>query len=492
MNAAERRGVWDAKTWEVYKRLFGYTRRYRTVGLLAILGMAIDGGALAVFTNLLRPLFDDLFKNKDPHLIFWMPIWIMIIFAVRGVGTFLSSYGISYIGRHVVQAMQVDVFGSYLKLPAPFFGAEPSGQQISRITYTSEQVASASTDAIKIAVTEGVTVVSMLYVMLHNSAYLTLALLVMVPAVALIATVVSRRYRSISRRIQGSMGSVTGTVEESVGAYREVRIYGGQPHEGARFDDVTRRARRLNLKIALTSASSSTAIQTVAAFALAVLVFLGTRADVIDHITSGVFITVLTAMGAMIPSLKRLTNVQSNIQRGMSAAEDLFDVMDMAPENDRGRIALDRTRGDLVFEGIRLRYPRSEAEALRGVLDLPQALLLPALLGVHSYRRNGSPVANPDFLVFHRYQAGFPWRSSAEQLAGDCLALLGRTLPATELTALAAACYRTDLYRDAARVLGWPCPSCDHKPAGEHAEAYDLEPGVRLGADRVMVAATAS
>lgn len=203
MNAAERRGVWDAKTWEVYKRLFGYTRRYRTVGLLAILGMAIDGGALAVFTNLLRPLFDDLFKNKDPHLIFWMPIWIMIIFAVRGVGTFLSSYGISYIGRHVVQAMQVDVFGSYLKLPAPFFGAEPSGQQISRITYTSEQVASASTDAIKIAVTEGVTVVSMLYVMLHNSAYLTLALLVMVPAVALIATVVSRRYRSISRRIQG-------------------------------------------------------------------------------------------------------------------------------------------------------------------------------------------------------------------------------------------------------------------------------------------------
>jgi subfamily B ATP-binding cassette protein MsbA len=367
VNAAERRGVWDARTWAVYKRLFGYTRRYRTVGLLSMLGMAIDGGALAVFTNLLRPLFDDLFKNKDPHLIFWMPIWIMIIFAVRGVGTFLSSYGISYIGRHVVQAMQVDVFGAYLKLPATFFGDEPSGQQISRITYTSEQVASASTDAIKTAVTEGVTVLSMLYVMLHNSAYLTLALLVMVPAVALIATVVSRRYRSISRRIQGSMGSVTGTVEESVGAYREVRIYGGQPHEGARFDDVTRRARRLNLKIALTSASSSTAIQTVAAFALAVLVYLGTQADVIDHITSGVFITVLTAMGAMIPSLKRLTNVQSNIQRGMSAAEDLFDVMDMAPENDHGRIALQRTRGDLVFEGIRLRYPRSEAEALRGV-----------------------------------------------------------------------------------------------------------------------------
>lgn len=137
------------------------------------------------------------------------------------------------------------------------------------------------------------------------------------------------------------------------------------------------------------------------------------------------------------------------------------------------------------------RHQAAELLAAPHYLDLPQALVLPALLGVHHYRRNGSPVANPDFLVFHRYQAGFPWQSTAEQLAGDCLALLGRTLPATELAALAAACYRTDLYREAARVLGWPYPSHDHKPAGEHAEAYDLEPGVRLGADRMMVAATA-
>src|SRR5690606_33867307 len=158
--------------------------------------------------------------------------------------------------------------------------------------------------------------------MIYTSAYLTLALIIMIPPIVLIATVVSRRYRQISRRIQGMMGWVTGTVEESVGAHREVRIYGGQTHEAGRFDTVTHRARQLNLKIVATSAASSTAIQTVAAFALAALVFLGTRPNVIDHITAGVFITVLTAMGAMMPSLKRLTQVQANIQRGLSAAED--------------------------------------------------------------------------------------------------------------------------------------------------------------------------
>jgi subfamily B ATP-binding cassette protein MsbA len=359
--------IWDAQTLRVYKRLLGYTRRWWPIGVVAILGMALDGGALAAFTQKLRPMIDDLFAKKDPYLIFWMPIWIVGIFAIRGIGTFVSSYGISYVGRNVVQAMQSDVFGAYLRLPAAFFGNEPSGQQISRITYTSEQVASASTDALKVVVTEGVTVIGMLYVMLTNSAYLSLTLLMMAPGIALVATMVSRRYRQISRRIQGSMGTVTGAVDESVNAHREVRVYGGQQHEAARFADVSHRARRLNMKIATTAASSSTAIQTVAALALALLVYLATRPQVIDDISPGVFVTVLTAMGAMMPSLKRLANVQGTIQRGLSAAEDLFEVIDLPPEQDSGRLELDRTHGDLRFEGIRLQYPRSETEALRGV-----------------------------------------------------------------------------------------------------------------------------
>ena len=152
--SGKKTAVWDAQTWRVYKRLLGYTKRYWLVGLIALIGMVLDGGALAAFTQKLKPMIDDLFAKKDAYLIFWMPIWIMGIFAVRGVGTFVSSYGISYIGRNVVQSIQSDVFAAYLRLPATFFGNEPSGQQISRVTYTSEQVASASTDAVKIAVTE--------------------------------------------------------------------------------------------------------------------------------------------------------------------------------------------------------------------------------------------------------------------------------------------------------------------------------------------------
>jgi ATP-binding cassette, subfamily B, bacterial MsbA len=361
--------LWDAESRRVYKRLLAYSSRYWPVLLVAIVGFVMDGGALALFTQKLQPIMDNLLTKKDPYLIRWMPIWIIAIFFVRGVAIFVSNYGMGYVGRNVVQTMQRDVFGAYLRLPATYFGNEHSGHQVSRITFTSEQIAGASTDALKVAVTEGVTVIGMFIVMLHESVYLTTALLVMVPAIVLITTAVSRRYRVISRRIQGMMGSVTGTVEEMLDAHREVRIYAGQEQAAERFKEVSGRARYLNLKIVATSAVSGSTIQSVASFALAGMVFLASRPTVIDSISPGVFIAVLSAMGGMLSSLKRLSNVQSTIQTGISAAENLFTLIDTPPETDHGTHVLERTRGDLRFEDVRLVYPRSNTEALAG-LDL--------------------------------------------------------------------------------------------------------------------------
>jgi subfamily B ATP-binding cassette protein MsbA len=359
--------LWDKESRQVYRRLLGYSARYWPVVLVAVVGFAVDGGALAYFTSKLQPIMDKLLQQKDPYLIHWMPIWIIGIFLVRGVAILVSNYGMGYVSRNVVQTMQRDVFAAYLRLPATFFGSEHSGHQISRITYTSEQIAGAATDALKVSVTESITVVGMFAVMLYKSLYLTMALLVLVPAIVAIASAVSRRYRLVSRRIQSQMGSVTGTVDEMLRAHREVRIYGGQQQADERFKRVSDRARYLNLKIVATSALSGSSIQTVGSLALAGMVFLASRPAQINHISPGVFIAVLTAMGAMLSSLKRLTNVQSIVQTGIAAAESLFAVIDMPPEADSGTKELQRTEGDLRFEEVRLVYPRGEFEALAGV-----------------------------------------------------------------------------------------------------------------------------
>jgi ATP-binding cassette, subfamily B, bacterial MsbA len=395
----EKVSVWDAKTWQTYKRLLGYTRRFRAAGLIAVLGMIIDPACLSLFTSLLKTLVDKIFVEKDPYTIFWMPIWIIAIFTVRGIASYATDYGIAYVGRNVVQAIRIDVFASYLRLPATFFAKEPSGQQISRITYTSEQVASASADSLKVAVTEGLTVVGMLCVMLYWSAYLAMALLVLVPCVVVIVTVISRRYRKISKRIQGNMGTVTSAVEEAVAANREVRIYGGQAREGDRFGEIAERQRRLNLKVSATSAASSATIQTVGAVALATLVFLGSRPGVIETITPGIFTAVLTAMGGMLPSLKRLAGIQASLQKGVTAAEDLFEIIDTPAEIDTGTEDLVRTKGDIRFENIHLVYERNNHVALRGVDLICKPGTVTALVG-----RSGSGKSSLVSLLPRFYQ----------------------------------------------------------------------------------------
>jgi subfamily B ATP-binding cassette protein MsbA len=277
---------------------------------------------------------------------------------------YAENYGTAYIGRGVVQRMREDVFRHYLKLSSGFFDRESSGHQIARITYTSEQVAAACTDAVKTTVVDSLTVIGMMVVMLLASPWLTLVLLVMVPGVALLVRAVSRRYRRISHGIQGSMGSVTSILEEVVGAHREVKIYGGQQYEDARFEDVTQRNRRLNLKVAATNGVATSMVQLIAAIALAAIVYFATR---FKGMTPGTFSSLMLAMGAMLPSLKRLTTVQANMQRGVAAAQDLFEVLDLAPEHDTGGVQVARARGEIEFHDVVLDYGSGRGPALNGV-----------------------------------------------------------------------------------------------------------------------------
>lgn len=381
MAGVQAANVGHSPAWPIYRRLLGYTVRYWPVASLAVLGMIIDAACITAFARLIKPLLDNLFVEKDPYTIFWMPIWIVAIFGLRGIATFLTGYGTAYVGHNVVRQLRTELFSTYLRMPSRFFVGESSGQQISRITFTTDQVANAASNAIKVAVVDGLTVIGLAGVMLYYSAYLTLALLVLVPAVVLVATVVSRRYRRISRRVQGSMGSVTGTVEEAVSGQREVKVYGGQHYENHRFSRIAELTKRLNLKIAVTNALSTTTVQTLAAVALALIVFLATRPAILNHMSPGTFFAVIMAMGGILPSLKRLTTVQPNIQRGMAAADELFTVLDMPPEKDGGTLAPDRACGEIGFRKVELVYPNANHAALRGIdLDCPAGSMT-ALVG---------------------------------------------------------------------------------------------------------------
>jgi subfamily B ATP-binding cassette protein MsbA len=352
---------------ETYRRLLGYLWPLRWTVLFAFVGMALDAACGSAFIKFIKDIIDSVFTEHDPFWIMWMPVIIIALFVVRGIATYITDYGMARVARGIVHRLRNEVFVRYLQLPASHFSEETSGQMISRLTFTVEQVAGACTDSLKILVLHSLSIIGFTAVMLYYSARLTAALFVLAPLIAAIVYFVGRRYRRIGPRIQQSMGEVTGTIDEIVLGQREVKIYGGQEYERARFEKVADENRRLNLKVSATNALSTSLVQIVAACAIASVIFVATRPGIINHITSGQFMSVITGMSVMLTSLKQLTTVQSSLNRGVVAAHDLFRLVDTPAEVDRGTAVAANVRGEIEFSGLSFRYAGQHVAALDGV-----------------------------------------------------------------------------------------------------------------------------
>jgi subfamily B ATP-binding cassette protein MsbA len=350
-----------------YRRLLGYARPHWPLALLALAGMLVEAAAAGAFTALMSPLIDQTFVEKNPAAAAWLPFAIVGLFVARGIATFVTDYGMARIGRGVVQALRLEVLAHYLRMPSHWFDRHPGAVLVQRLTYNTEQVAQASSDAVKVVITDLLTLAALLTVMLMQSVRVTITMLVMGPLIAAIVAVVGRRYRRINTRIQASVGELAHIAEEAIGAQHVVKVHGGQAREQARFSVVAERNRRLQVKVETTKAISSSIVQLLSAIALAVIVYVAGREAMADRLTPGQFVSLMTAMMAMLPSLKRITNVQGMIQKGVAAAAGLFEVLDAPPEADRGTRSLARAAGHVAFRDVVVRYAPDKPPALDGV-----------------------------------------------------------------------------------------------------------------------------
>ncbi len=341
----------------VYRRLLGYLRHRRGVFALALFGVALDAAGQSLFVLLLRPLIDETLVSTAAGLDPTLPGLVMVAVMIRVVGNFGGMYGMEWIGRGVIADLRRDVFQRYLDLPLPEFDREGAGSMISRLTYNTEQVAQAATTALVGVARDGMIVIGLLLVMLYQSWRLTLTMLLLLPVVAFVVVVVSSRFRRISTRIQDSMGAVTSMTEQAVHGQEVIRIFDGQAQEAGAFARSNDINRKLHLKLRATQLMSSSLIQVAAGISVVVLLVIAGSQFMRAEVTAGIFMSVLGAMVATIPPLKRLTTVHLLIQRGVAAADSIFELLDRAPEQDDGRHAPDRVRGELRFEQVSFRYP---------------------------------------------------------------------------------------------------------------------------------------
>ena len=365
----------------VYRRLLGYIQRQKGVFALSIGAVALDAAGQGLFFYLLRPLIDDTIAAPEPVLSAWLPALVMAAVLLRILGNFGGVYGMEWVGRRLIADLRGDLFTRYLELPSAYFDRHSSGQMISRVTYNAEQVAQAATTALIGSLRDILTVVALLTVMLIQSWRLTLTMLLLVPVIALIVTVISRRFRRISTRIQDSMGDVTHVTEEAVNGHEVIKIFGGRGQEKSRFSGINENNRKLHLRLTATQLLSSSMIQLAAGMAVILLLLMAASEFMRTDVTAGIFMSVLAAMVACIPPLKRLTKMHAVIEKGLAAADSIFNVLDTPPEIDEGDLEVERVRGDIRFELVGFTYPESDEPVLSEVNLVMKAGTVTALVG---------------------------------------------------------------------------------------------------------------
>jgi ATP-binding cassette, subfamily B, bacterial MsbA len=357
-----------------YRRLLGYLGPYRGRFALGILGGMLYSVTMASFALFAKKFGDGTFGHQDPRTIVWVPLALVGLFILRGIGDFTQTYFMGYVGRRIVARLRAEVFQRILQLPIGFFDRSSSAALLSRLTFNTEQIGQAATDSVVMVVRTTLTIIGSIGFLVWMNARLTLIALVMGPLVGWLVSVINRKFRRYSRRIQDSMGDVTRVAKESFEAPRLVKVYNAEAHLNRQFALVNEHNRRSNMKLILTKGVSNPTVQLVTVVGFSFVLTIAIADTIYGRMTMGSLLGFLTALVSIAQPLRDLVGVAGPLQQGVSGAQSLFELLDEPVEQQGGSYRSARVRGEVEFENVSFSYQRTQraapnerAAALQGV-----------------------------------------------------------------------------------------------------------------------------
>ncbi len=390
----------QATTWQNFLRLMGYAKVYKKAGIFAIVCMLGYAAIDVYFLSKLPALIDEGLSGKNPEFMKWAPLFVVICFILRGIFHFLSNYCLAWVGNNVVADLRQGIFEHVMAMPVAYHDKTSTGTLISKLTFDTEQVLQATSKSLLTLVQQGGFVIGLLVLMFWQSWQLSAIFLVITPIIAVIVTVVSRRFRKVSKNIQNAMGEVTKAAEQTFNGHKVVLTFDGQERENQRFGQINKHNRQQRMKMVATKSASVPLIQIIASFALAFVLYVATLDGVVENLSAGVFMGVVTYMTMLLRPLKLLTNVNSEFQKGMAASISIFALLDEQAEQDTGKIAISRAKGEIVFDDVSFVYPGDEKSSLSHLNLTANAGETVALVG-----RSGSGKSTASSLLLRFYDA---------------------------------------------------------------------------------------
>jgi ATP-binding cassette, subfamily B, bacterial MsbA len=370
----------DSRVVGVYRRLLGYLKPHWRMVAAGVAATVLHAGADALLPFIMMSVIEHLQTGvREGGAV--IPLLLILVAVVRGGTDFFAVFGLGWVGRSVIRDLRTQLFTHYLDLPVRYYDQSSSGALISKLTYNTEQVAEAISTAIVTVVRDSLTMIALVGVMIYMSPELTLLIAIVGPTVGLLVNAMSRAFRRYSSRIQNSMGDVTRVTEQSLLGQRIVKIFQGQDYERRQFDDINRRNFRLNVRLVATRAAGDSLTQGVVALGVAAVVFVAFSDWMLEDLGPAVFIGFLTAMAQLLSPLKRLININVSLQKGIAAADSLFETLDEPIEEDVGGHSVERVSGEIEYRNVSFSYDPAKGPVLRDVsLRVPPGSVV-ALVG---------------------------------------------------------------------------------------------------------------
>ena len=371
---------------KLYGRLLSYAFAYKWSLVLSFLGYVVYSLGNVLLADLTQFLLDSLGGQPMAGLGFvsqasqWIwppgdktptdyariavPVAAVVLSLGRALGFFAGSYFMNKVARSVVHVLRTQLFDVLVRAPKAHIDKYSTGELLSKVTFNVEQVSGAASDALKTMLREGLTIIALVSYMLYLNWELTAVFFIVAPAIGLVVHVVGKHFRRYSKRIQDSMGSVTEVTAESLSGLDDVRIYGATEQVSERFESVSLFNKQQSLKLAFVQAVSTPIIQTLLALALGALFWFALDPAVLQEFSAGSLVAFITAAAQLGKPIRTLSNIQSIIQRGLAAAEDIFEQLDTELEQNTGDSILGHVNGCVAFHNIGFRYPGAQNDAI--------------------------------------------------------------------------------------------------------------------------------
>ena len=351
----------------LYRRLLGHVVPYWRRFLISIISMVILAATDPAIPALMQPMLDGAFIEKDPSIMTIVPILFIVLFAIRGLASYISGVSLHWVANKVIMDLRQAMFIRLVNYPTSFFDNHRSGSLMSRFTYDVTQIKEASTNAVSTLVRDSLSVIGLLGWMFYIDWSLALICLAGAPLIGIIISIIRKRLRKMSLQVQQTMGDIHHVLNECFDGQKVVKLYGGQEVEKRRFYNTVNSHRSFTMKFAMAATASSPAVQMVTAIILAIIIYVGIKLATSGDLSVGDFVSFFAAIAMLLGPLKRLAGINEHIQKGLAACESVFALLDMDIESQYGEKELKDAKGKIEFKDVTYRYTGAKEDALSSV-----------------------------------------------------------------------------------------------------------------------------